>query len=407
MSQATITDLLLAHNSGREPERLAMKYSAMRKSAFVFLRGSCQLFHHRLAAEGLVPDAPAAWICGDLHMENFGTYASGEGRTEGAKIQFDVNDFDEAILAAHTLDILRLASSVFVGAETIGLDAGRPKEAAYRAITHYLGELAGGRARSIDRQSARGPIGDLIAKLGKRDLAKFVDKRTKRRDGRLVIDVDGDKALALDSRRRTRLAEFCSSLPPPEGRPRAFTFIDAARRIAGTGSLGIERDVILVEGEGAPRHWLLDLKAAHRTALADCVGAQPSYADEARRVVEIQGLFQDATPALLGAHVLDGKAFVLKQMQPSADRLDLAAVASDGDAFDIVIDTMAHLTAWGHLRGSGHRGSADVGMLATSANRMGLADDILKRAAEMARITHADFSAYARAYDDGRFGAVR
>lgn len=36
---------IIAANRDRDAERLAMKYSAMRTNALVFLRGSCHLFY--------------------------------------------------------------------------------------------------------------------------------------------------------------------------------------------------------------------------------------------------------------------------------------------------------------------------------------------------------------------------
>src|SRR4051812_15499880 len=61
-------------NAGRDPERLRMKYRAMRSSAFAFLRGTCHLFYERLPQSRMLERAPAAWICGDFHLQNFGSY---------------------------------------------------------------------------------------------------------------------------------------------------------------------------------------------------------------------------------------------------------------------------------------------------------------------------------------------
>jgi uncharacterized protein (DUF2252 family) len=45
--------------------------------------------------------------------------------------------------------------------------------------------------------------------------------------------------------------------------------LDIGRRIAGTGSLGVERYVVLVEGKGSPdRNYLLDIKEAKPSAMA-------------------------------------------------------------------------------------------------------------------------------------------
>lgn len=54
-------------NAGRDPERLARKYRAMRASPFVFLRGTCALFYARLPSGGIFKAAPKVWACGDMH----------------------------------------------------------------------------------------------------------------------------------------------------------------------------------------------------------------------------------------------------------------------------------------------------------------------------------------------------
>lgn len=64
---------IASFKAGREPERLAMKYPLMRTSPFVFLRGTCHLFYQRLPHGSVLEAAPPAWICGDMHLENFGS----------------------------------------------------------------------------------------------------------------------------------------------------------------------------------------------------------------------------------------------------------------------------------------------------------------------------------------------
>jgi uncharacterized protein (DUF2252 family) len=76
-------------NRGRDPERLAMKYGALRAGPFAFLRGTCHLFYDRLAETGFDVAAPAVSCCGDLHLENFGS-DKGANRL----VYFDINDAD-------------------------------------------------------------------------------------------------------------------------------------------------------------------------------------------------------------------------------------------------------------------------------------------------------------------------
>jgi uncharacterized protein (DUF2252 family) len=94
---------ITAFNMGRDPERLNMKYRLMRASPFAFLRGTCHLFYKRLQAGGVLVQAPATWISGDLHVENFGSY-KGDNRL----VYFDINDFDESCLAPSLFEIVRL-----------------------------------------------------------------------------------------------------------------------------------------------------------------------------------------------------------------------------------------------------------------------------------------------------------
>jgi uncharacterized protein (DUF2252 family) len=81
-------------NSGRDAERLNMKYQRMRTSPFIFLRGTCHLFYKRLPSGGVLEASPRTWVCGDMHLENFGSY-KGDNRL----VYFDINDFDEACIA--------------------------------------------------------------------------------------------------------------------------------------------------------------------------------------------------------------------------------------------------------------------------------------------------------------------
>lgn len=385
-------------NAGREPERLAMKYAGMRADAFRFLRGTCHLFHQRLAERKAIPSGPAAWLCGDLHLENFGTYLGDNGLT-----YFDVNDFDEAYCAAFPLDILRLATSVLVAGAGLGLRPSAPVNHAARLIEAYFTELAAGKPRWVERRVATGPVGGLMAGLKKRDPAKFLAKRTVLKGAKRVLLTGTGKALGTGKAERAALAAFLPKALPAAGT--SYTLVDAARRIAGTGSLGIARFVILADGPDGLE--LLDLKEAKPSALAASIRSkQPSWPSEAHRVVAVQTLFQANTPGLLRAVAFDGGPFILKQMQPSADRLDLALLAGDDSGFAQVLTDMARLTAWGHLRSSGRYGSAPADDLIAAAHGKGLVRQLLDLAQELARVNASDWSAYCTAYDAGAFGAA-
>ena len=103
---AAVVAHLQALHAGRDPVRLAMKYRAMRRSFGDFVRGTCSLFYLR-AGNVEMPPSPSIWICGDVHLGNFGIYEA-----EDACLRFDLNDFDEAGIAPCLLDLLRLLAAL-------------------------------------------------------------------------------------------------------------------------------------------------------------------------------------------------------------------------------------------------------------------------------------------------------
>ncbi len=72
-----VTKRITAFNESKLPEMRPLKYRLMLENAFRFFRGTCHLFYEDLAASAKeFPSAPSGWICGDLHLENFGSYRS-------------------------------------------------------------------------------------------------------------------------------------------------------------------------------------------------------------------------------------------------------------------------------------------------------------------------------------------
>src|ERR1700761_3773697 len=129
---ASIHDRLTEFNSTRLPDMLKLKYKAMSVDAFSFFRGTCHLFYQDLSAATPLPESPPTWICGDLHLENFGSY-KGDDKQE----YFDLNDFDEAMLAPAAWEIARMATSIFVAFDNLGLKESEAVKAARMYLDVY------------------------------------------------------------------------------------------------------------------------------------------------------------------------------------------------------------------------------------------------------------------------------
>jgi uncharacterized protein (DUF2252 family) len=339
--------------------------------------------------------APTAWCSGDLHVQNFGTYHGDNGLT-----YFDINDFDEAALAPCDWEVLRLVTSILVACPALGVSKTAAKDLAMTALQAYRSELATGKVRWIERKTATGAIGQLMTELKKRSLVRMLDRRTVLKKGRRALDMNPARSLPVSAKVRTDVERFVRDYGKNSGDPAFYTLLDVARRVSGTGSLGLARFVLLVEGAGSPDgNALLDLKAAMPSSLADVSPVrQPRWSDEAHRIVAVQQRCQAIAPARLSAVTFAGQPFVLKELQPTADRLELAQVSKDADALRHAIESMARLAAWAQLRSAGRDGSVSADALIAFA---GASDAWTTRqmalASELATIVTADFKDFCRA----------
>lgn len=373
--KASVVERIVRFNQGRDPERLALKYRALRDNPFAFLRGTCHLFQEDLPDEPVLRDAPPAWACGDLHLENFGTY-KGDNRL----VYFDLNDFDEAALAPCTREIVRLLTSILVAAPILGVDADGARELCRQCVAAYRQALAGGKARWVDRDGASGLIGDLFADLKGRKRADFIASRTEIKGGKMILRSDGKRALPVDAEQRERVMAFMAGFAAAQETPDFFRPLDVARRIAGTGSLGVDRYAILVHGKGGgDGHYLLDLKAALPSALAPCTQvAQPAWPGEAERVVAVQHRCQAVSPAFLRAVDFAGRSCVLKALQPTQDRVNLADAKGDAAALAGLLRVFGEVTAWSQLRSAGRQGSATADRLIDFGGEIAWVKPLLK-----------------------------
>ncbi|MCC8404056.1 DUF2252 domain-containing protein [Paraburkholderia sp. MMS20-SJTN17] len=393
-----IARIIAGFNAGRDPERLAMKYKAMRGSPFVFLRGTCHLFYERLPRAKVLDDAPQVWICGDMHLENFGSY-KGDNRL----VYFDNNDFDEACLAPAPFELVRLLTSILVGAADLKLRRAEALALCHTALDAYSAALAFGKSRWIEAETATGMVRDLFDALASRTRAAHLDRRTLLKGKTRTLKVDGKKALPVSDERHAAVAQFMQRFASTEPNPDFYRTLDVARRIAGTGSLGVDRYVILVEGKGSPDgNYLIDLKEALPSSVSAHVKAvQPKWQSEAQRVVEVQRRNQAVSQAFLHAVEFDGRSYVLRGLQPSEDRVALADWNGKLPRLEEVINSMAELSAWAHLRSGGRQKSAIADDLIAYGNRRDWQLPLIDLATKCEAQVAADWKAYCEAYDRG------
>ena len=199
------------------------------------------------------------------------------------------------------------------------------------------------------------------------------------------------------------MQEFAKTQP----KPAFFNVVDIARRIAGTGSLGLERYVILIDGNAKSEvkknkedYYLLDLKLCKQSAAAHFVLDinQPSWQTEAQRVMTIQRRLQAVSPAFLSDVTIENQSYLLKELLPTQDRLSLDQANRKIEPIAKVIHTMGQITAWSQIRSSGRQGSAIADELIQFAENSQLwRNDLLAYAVQYAKVVHEDWQAFRQA----------
>ncbi len=134
-----------------------------------------------------------------------------------------------------------------------------------------------------------------------------------------------------------------------------------AFRVAGTGSLGVRRYVLLTRDLRQDKWRLLDVKQVLPSSLLpQSKVPQPKWSSEADRVVAVQGLMQYAPPRFIGVAPVGDEKFVVKQMQPSAQKIDHTLCHKKMKNVETVMTTMAKALASAQIRSASRKGSAGV-----------------------------------------------
>jgi len=345
-----ITEQVLKDNSGRRPEMLLRKWVKMKANAFTFLRGTAPLGQrilHEALPQKLWSQSPTAWLCGDAHPENAGTY-----RGWDRQVYFDINDFDESVRASVLWDIGRAGTALsFIDAALV-----EPFLAAYREA------LLGGKALAYTpaTKAASSITLQLLEQVSERKRADFLEEHT--RDGKLLIVPD--HTFALSKEEKALALSLFKSWAATQPEPQIYKVYDVTGRLAGNGSLGVPRYVFLVKGRKQPH--IIDAKLAAGPALRDLAGGQPAWSCEAERVATAQRQLQYMPILDLGWHRLPtGESYLMKELQPLADRITLERLLKrDQRAF---VGDWAKLLAGCHIRGSGWKGASTLDSLQTWA----------------------------------------
>ena len=129
--RADPVSILEEQGKSRLPDLVPIRYARMLTSPFAFLRGAAAIMAADLAAS-----APTSGIvvqaCGDMHVANFGVFASAE-----RNLVFGINDFDETLAGPWEWDLKRLVASIVASGRFLGADEKLCEKGVLAAVKSY------------------------------------------------------------------------------------------------------------------------------------------------------------------------------------------------------------------------------------------------------------------------------
>jgi uncharacterized protein (DUF2252 family) len=193
----------------------------------------------------------------------------------------------------------------------------------------------------------------LVDKVRSRSRKELLDARTTLVRGQRRL-VRGARYESIPTKLRAKaeraFAKYVKRMPESVRPPaEAVEVIDAAFRVAGTGSLGCLRIAVLVRGKGGPDGaWLFDMKEEGSPS-AECIVRPPRLAPAERVVTAIRACVAQP-PRMIGTTRLRGSSMFTRRLAPQEDKLDLTKIAAED------LEPLArHL---GVLLGAAHRRGA-------------------------------------------------
>jgi uncharacterized protein (DUF2252 family) len=383
-------------NAGLLPDMVNLKYEAMAENVFRFYRGTCHIFYEDLSNFEALPLSPIVWICGDLHIENFGSY-----KGDNKLVYFDLNDFDEALLAPASYELVRVLTSIFVAFQTFDIKPIKAQKMARLFLKTYSATLAKGKSLSIEPRTAKGIVCAFLTAANKNGEKELLKKRTLSNKKRTMLSLEDERHFKLDKKLRSELIVHINEwIKTSSDGPYNYEVISAVFRVAGTGSLGLKRYLYLLKSTNTKnKYLLLDMKQARSSSLAPYSTVQQlSWENEALRVIGIQQRMQNVSAALLSTTEFRGDSYIIQELQPVKDTIKFKQLKDDYRDMYQVVDDMASLTASAQIRSGGIQGSAIIDELISFGLDEGWQESVIAYAQKYAKRVGKYYECYMKEY---------
>ncbi|OKH21966.1 DUF2252 domain-containing protein [Chroogloeocystis siderophila] len=337
-------ELIKQSNQRRILELVPIRHWRMMQSPFAFLRGSAIVMAADLATTpttGIMVQA-----CGDCHLLNFGGFATPE-----RNLIFDLNDFDETLVAPWEWDIKRLVTSIAIAgrdlclSERDSLDAAQTAAQAYRlAIARYseMRTLEIWYARldasllieHAPDEDTRQQWAQMATKAFNQTLDRAVSQLTELVNGQRRL-IDNPPLLYHPPNQKEYFEEIQALFEEYRDTLQVdrqflldrYRLVDVALKVVGVGSVGTHCGVaLLLDDNDDPL--LLQYKEARPSVLEPYAGKSP-YPHEGQRIVSGQRLMQAASDIFLGwTSNLQGQDFYFRQLKDMKTSIKLKGMSA-------------------------------------------------------------------------------
>jgi uncharacterized protein (DUF2252 family) len=322
---------IIKSGHGKIENLLPMRYNRMMESPFSFYRGAAAI----MAADlGRIPSSGIkVQICGDCHLMNFGGFATPE-----RKLVFDINDFDETLMAPWEWDVKRLAASLLIAAHEKNF-ALSGEEAVWTMTNNYRNHMAEyAEMAALDVWYAQIDMKKLIKSHKGKDFKKVHQKILKKATSYTGNEVEfatlgvvrGEEIRIKDqppfiyhsddekesfARVENSFNRYKESLSHDRRvLLNQYTIRDVVMKIGGIGSVGTWCGIVLLTSAGG-EPLFLQFKQAYQSVL-ELFTQKSRYKHHGQRVVEGQRMMQSASDIFLGWTTGDtGRNYYVRQLR--------------------------------------------------------------------------------------------
>ena len=401
----------------RLQDLVPIRYARMLTSPFAFLRGAAAIMAADLSANGETSGITVQ-ACGDMHVANFGVFASAE-----RNLIFGINDFDETLPGPWEWDLKRLVASIVASGRFLGADKNLCEESVMAAVSSYR--------KRMKEYAYKGNLELWYSTINAKDVLKALNPSARKAADRIMtkarqrthMQVLGKMTDLVDDKYRLKVnAPFIvRETHTTAGRPieealglllesyfkslahdrknllKHYRIVDVARKIVGVGSVGTRCWIIFLTGNNSDDPLFLQVKEAQPSVLEQFQKGSSLHTDHGRRVVEGQRLIQGAPDIFLGWGELDGIHFYVRQLRDMKGGVEF-------DPKTVKLENLpqySSLCAW--ALALAHAKSGDAAMIAGYAGNSDELDEAMVNFAfAYADQTEKDFNTLAAAAKNGK-----